>query len=194
MIETYGHQTIEKTHETVLERIEKGPIKSTILDKNGRPKEKRIPFAGDGYYFWEDNLSAADWWGNVQYLKKEKGYRVFRIDIRLKYDDGSFFDLVGNIQHMKILKALIERIKKQQVDSHNWKMHNYLTYFRLLEKEKNGIFPYKMLRFNDSKINEKIQEPLYMSGNNNRVLLNPFYIICVFNREDLLLPTFKHLK
>ena len=78
MIKSFGYQTIEKRLETVEYRLRRGPWKSLMVDGNGRPK-RHPPFAGEGYYFWEDNMDAAEWWGDVHYIQKGKEYRIFKI-------------------------------------------------------------------------------------------------------------------
>lgn len=192
MIKTFGHQTIEKTSESIGDRIKEGPIISIEDDGTGKPK-KHPPFAGDGYYFWEDNIEAAEWWGFVRYEKKSKGYRIFRIDITLRYDDNSLFDIVGNRQHLNLLKRLIEKTKIA-VDCTEWKLHNFIKYFRVLESKHPGMFPYKLMRFNDFAINPKIQSQIFLDNFNRFALLNPFYIICVFDKTVLPLNSFIFIK
>lgn len=188
MINTFGHQTIEKTTETIGERIKAGPVISTENEANGLPKNNP-PFAGEGYYFWEDNIEAAQWWGLVHYERKKKAFRIFRIDLTLRYDNYSFFDIVGNRQHLNLLKKLIDKAKTK-VDCTDWKLHNYIKYFRLLESRNKGMFPYKMIRFNDFAFNPKIQSKVFLKDMNKYALLNPFYIICVFDMTDISLESF----
>jgi len=192
MIETCGHQTIEKTMETVSNRLKIGPVKSLMVDDDGNQK-KRPPFAGEGYYFWEDNLSASEWWGDVHYIKNGLDYRIFRIDIDLKYEDKSFLDLIGNRQHLKLIGKLIERTK-MKIDCSKWKLHNYISYFRLRDSQNIGMFPYKMIRFNDHDLNPMLQNPLQLNENQHVSLINPFYIICVFDSGHLKLETFTFIK
>lgn len=194
MIKSVGHHTIFKSGESVAERLKLGPVKSTTFDNSGKPKPKP-PFAGDGYYFWEDNIDAAEWWGHVHYKLKGKGHRIFKIDIDLIYD-GTFLDLIGSRQHIKLIAQLIRKTK-MNVDCSGWKFHHFIAYFRRLESTKKGMFPFKMIRFNDAKLNPKIQEPLSLTdreNGKNSILLNPFYIICVFQLQDLQLSTFTFVK
>ena len=88
MIKSFGHQTIYKSAETVANRLTKGPDIASMKDRFGRPK-KIPPFAGEGYYFWEDNIDAAEWWGDVHYIQKGKEYRIFRINLEMRYDNNS---------------------------------------------------------------------------------------------------------
>jgi hypothetical protein len=194
MINSSGHQTIEKTSESISQRLKLGPVKSTGFDSLGRPKTKP-PFAGDGYYFWEDNIDAAEWWGLVHYINRRKQYRIFKLDIDLLYD-GNFIDLIGNRQHLKLMASLIKKTR-MHIDCADWKFHQFIAYFRRLEVRQKGIFPFRMIRFNDSKLNPKIHEPLALIDQEkpqNSVLLNPFYIICVFELTDLKLDTFTFIK
>lgn len=191
MLQSFGHQTILKEG-AVGDRLKLGPHKSLIVEKDGTPK-LRPPFAGEGYYFWEDNIDAAEWWGHVRYIQKKKEYRIFRIDLTLRYDDMSFFDLIGNRQHLKLLQKMVEKTK-MEVNCNGWKLHNYIAYFRILQTRKNGMFPFKMLRFNDYSLNPKIQDPLQLTDNQHKYLMNPFYIICVFEIDILDLATFKYIK
>lgn len=189
---TIGHQTIEKTNEPVAEREKNGPIFSPLFDKHGNPKPKP-PFAGAGYYFWDDNIEAAHWWGETRYNNR---YRIFKIDLTLNYDDNSFFDLVGSRKHLRLLQKMVEKARKKLQDQcKNWMLQDFITYFRKVEKEhKNGVFPFKMLRFNDSRVNKHRQMPIVLGKSReteNYTLMNPFYIVCVFELEDLYLPSFK---
>lgn len=194
MIKSLGHHTILKSYESVSERLRLGPVKSTTFDDKGQPKQKP-PFAGDGYYFWEDNIDAAEWWGHVHYKRKGKAFRIFKIDIDLVYD-GTLLDLIGSRQHIKLIAQLIRKTK-MSVDCKNWRFHHFIAYFRRLENNKKGMFPFKMIRFNDAKLNPKIHEPLSLADHENaqnNILLNPFYIVCVFDQQDLQLSTFTFVK
>lgn len=189
MIDSFGHHTCRYTTESVPDRINAGPVLSSIYDRHGKLKNKP-PFAGDGYYFWEDNIDAAEWWGEVHYNKK---YRIFRIDLKLRYDDKSLIDLIGSRQHLKLMLAQINKAR-MRINTEGWKFHHFIAYFRRMQSSQPGIFPYKMIRFNDSRLNFKIQQPLLLNDSEKRILLNPFYIICVFDFKDLDLNTFKFIK
>jgi len=54
-LETIGHQTIEDQNN--VDEVEKnGPIKAVFK-----------PYLGDGYYYWDNNIKAAHWWGSNNY-------------------------------------------------------------------------------------------------------------------------------
>lgn len=121
-----------------------------------------MPFAGEGYYFWEENLEAARWWGKGHI---QGPYRIFSIEITLRYDDGSFFDLIGNRRHLMLLRALIEKAKKSIGEECNtWK-----AIITLLTLEKGRLklktdLPFRIIRFNDYGMNPKRRLPILLGG------------------------------
>ena len=191
MINSLGHQTIYKSAESVADRLRKGPVIS-LMEKHGRPK-KMPPFAGEGYYFWEDNIDAAEWWGGVHYINKGKDYRIFRIDLTFNYEDNSFLDLIGSRQHLKLVEKLVEKTRKN-VNCEGWKLHNFISYFRRVELHKKGTFPFKILRFNDYNLNPKFQNYIQLNEFQGNMLMNPFYIVCVFDLAVLNLKSFIFIK
>jgi len=192
MINTIGHQAIQKTTESVLERLKEGPVKSTLFDKAGNPRSKP-PFAGDGYYFWDDNIEAAEWWGLTRYTDSKREFRIFKIDIVLRYDDNSLLDLIGNRQHLKFFAEFIKKARKK-VDCTGWTMEKFITYWRRLNTRQAGVFPFKIIRFIDITLARSIQQPLSLTSRHHAVLLDPFFIICVFDSSDLNLTSYKFVK
>jgi len=191
MIKSLGHHTIRKTAESIGDRQKNGPVLSRTFNDDGTLKE-RPPFAGTGYYFWEDNLAAAEWWGRKRY--RNTGYRIFKIDIDLLYD-GSFLDLIGNRQHLIRIAKMIDRAK-MKIDCTNWKFYQYVEYFRIMEGKINGYFPYKLVRFIDSTLDSRLHNPVDLSEKlpDKKLLLNPFYVICVFEMNHLKLDTFTFVR
>ena len=83
---------------------------------------------------------------------------------------------------------------RKYINCEGWKLHNFMAYFRRLEANKNGMFPYKMIRFNDYNLNPKIQSYLQLTDYHNAFPMNPFYIICVFDLEVIDLKSFTFIK
>jgi hypothetical protein len=91
------------------------------------------------------------------------------------------------------LQRLVEKTKKN-INCDGWKLHNFMAYFRRLEARSKGIFPYKMIRFNDYNLNPKIQNYLQLSDNQNALPMNPFYIVCIFDLSVVNLKSFIFIK
>lgn len=67
---------------------------------------RKNAWLGKGYYFWDSNIDLAHEWG-------EKSYSGNYIICKAYFDDSRTFDLVGNYQHLDILKNVKELIEKQ---------------------------------------------------------------------------------
>jgi hypothetical protein len=103
-----------------------------------------------GYYFWEDNMDAAEWWGHRRYLRYNESCRIFRIKINnLNYQDGVFLYLVGNVEHIKFLRNMINILSKR-INTKDWKLHQYIYSFREI-----GKFPFRIIRFLDYSTQER---------------------------------------
>ena len=188
---TVGHHTLMKTTESVSQRQKLGPVLSSVNQKSSRNK----PFVGVGYYFWENNLEAAEWWGEKRYLSNGHSCRIFRMDFELNYDDNLFFDMVGNINHLKALKRMIDKVKINVIDSYNWKLNNFIAYFKDLNESGNiNTFPYQIIRFADHSTFRLGSSSIQLTDNQNFTNISPFYIICVLNKELLNLGSFIYIK
>ncbi len=80
--------------------LKNAPFKSEI-------KKDYIPFLGEGYYFWENNLELAKIYGNKRYNGK-----FFVLEFVLNINDERMLDLVGSREDILWFKNFIEKIKK----------------------------------------------------------------------------------
>lgn len=51
---------------------------------------------GEGYYFWEEAIELARWWGDCHYKKREQGYII--LESEFTCPDENFLDLLNPIQ------------------------------------------------------------------------------------------------
>ncbi len=193
MLKTVGYHTIGNTGEQLTYRIKVGPVLSRIRkDKNG--KEVHPPMAGEGFYFWDNDLDTAHWWGKMRYGDKKK-YRIFQMDFTLKYDNSTFFDLVGSMEHLKLLAKFVYEIQQDKsINTDDWKMHNYIRFLRSMNNIKPGTFPFKIIRFNDASTNNTFRQiKLKLNDLKSFTYINPIFIICVLEWKALNLQSFKHV-
>ena len=67
---------------------------------------------GDGYYFWDSILELAHFWG------KNSTYSNYIIcSAEAELNDGNCYDLVGNINHLKDLRAITELMEKEGIEN-----------------------------------------------------------------------------
>ena len=98
MKKTALYQAIDGGRTAVPER----PIRCTTSDAR----------LGYGHYFWESIIDAAHWWGKERYGKNNY------IICQSFYDAHSdkYFDLIGNLDHRKKLKACADELRARGRD------------------------------------------------------------------------------
>lgn len=161
-IVTKGHHTCRKCQKAYA--IAHAPFKS-CYDK----QTKNEPYLGDGYYFWDDNLPLAEWWGRCHY---QDSYTILEYDLDLFGDH--FLDLVGSRQDFMYFQALVDRIR-QQPDCENFGVYKCIDLLLKIERSKQGTFPIRIIRAMDISHINGIQ---FANNKRGRMLLDPRIIIC----------------
>lgn len=174
MFQTIVHQTLRDDNNA--DHIENnGPFSVEDIEQS---------YLGSGYYFWDDHIELAHWWGQ----KRIKGRYVI-CQGELKISKELFFDLVGCRQDQKHFKDVIERFGFQ-----NKSIGTVIELLKNVEKKPNfkGIFPYKVIRAMDVSDGSYAQEyKKFVSSKKGRANLTPQMIICLIEKNKVVLPTYK---
>lgn len=64
---------------------------------------------GSGYYFWDNSIDSAKWWGETHYKNNYIICRSF-----YDYHSDEYLDLVGNQEHIRYIKSCAEAFKKRR--------------------------------------------------------------------------------
>lgn len=179
---TIGHHTLENRGN--YSEIEKsGPI----IAKHD-PESNEYQFLGTGYYFWDDNKKMAHIWGKKRYKGK---YYIFSSKIRFN-NTKKLLDLVGARKHQKLFLELKKFITDYDPQRASWGIGEIIETLKLLNENNDykGIFPYIAVRAQDNstKIIDKLN---FVKGKNNYTDLNPRYVICLYEKNDIILQNFK---
>lgn len=168
------HQTLENQGNSK-DILSSGPIKGT--NKNN--------YFGEGYYFWDDNLKHAKWWGKKQYNSK---YYVFEADI--VFDLNRMFDVTDR-SCISFLKDVVDEFLEGDIDLSDYFLGSILTLlFEEEVKTTNQLFPYlyaKGIDFNNDYSSRMNYSPVTKSY----FLLNPTTFFCIFKEENIHLHSFK---
>lgn len=194
---TIGHHTCENngTDEFILNSA---PFLSSWIElpnvEQNRSKQKR-PFLGTGYYYWDDNLEYAKWWGEKHY---GNSYCIVESELELKGEE--FLDLVGNRGHMKLLIELINNIQnsgaqiKADMSNGRVSLGKYIQLFKAFNNKKPGLFPFKVIRAVYHKIGNDIEKErfnYYFVDKGSKAigytLLSPRIIICFTDYQSVAL-------
>ncbi len=177
-IVTKGHHTCKKCQEAYV--IAKAPFKSCY-----NKLTHNEPYLGDGFYFWDDNLQLAEWWGKKHYRDK---YTILEYDLDLHGDH--FLDLVGSRQDFMYFQTLVDRIR-QHPECKNFGVYKCINFLIKAEQSKQGTFPIRIIRAMDIS---RIDGMQFADNKRGRMLLDPRIIICFFDKKDIPLQTAKVIK
>lgn len=169
-------------------------VHHTVSDnENADYVEANAPFAsanvknaylGAGYYFWDDHLKLAHWWGrnhcNDNYMICEATFTLKRLEL---------FDLVGDRQDMIYFEECIDKLGVQK-----------LTIGAIIEMLKDlqiqpthkGIFPYKAIRgmeIQKSGYFERIFSFAQLKP--GLASITPKIMICLINKSPEIIKDFK---
>ncbi len=106
----------------------------------------QLAFLGKGYYFWEDNVDLAHWWGDVHCNSE---YVICEGSIHV--DEDKFLDIVGNTRHHRYLRDMKARFKNEFIREFETEDVPLATLIEYLIKQNSkpqlkGIFPFIVLK------------------------------------------------
>lgn len=135
---------------------------------------------GVGYYLWDSNFDWAIDWGEIAHKKFGRDFLIMQCRVDLSKD---CFDLVGNVNHQKVLLNLIDALNKSGKIKNNEDktIPNLISYLQY-----KGLFEYKSIRASDFhekriiKLKFRTDRPEYM-------VLNERVQICVLTKKDVIL-------
>lgn len=174
MFKTIVHQTLKNLNND--EYVEAyGPFPVEDVKKS---------FLGDGHYFWDNHFELAKFWGETHCTDK---YII--CEGRFELPKNDFLDLVGSREDQIHFLELVKNLKMTG-DA----LGKIIGALKDLDKKQKGIFPYKAIRAVDNLAKKKFQQIQYKfteDFRNNYSVLTPMYIICLFEKNELILPTYK---
>lgn len=160
--------------------------KKDLLD-SGMPIIGTNPnnYFGKGYYFWDNNLKHAKWWGRKQYNNK---YYIFEAVV--DFDLNRMFDVTDR-NCISFLKEVSDEFLDGDIDLSDFCLGSILTLF-FEEEAKTGavLFPYLYAKGIDMN-NDYSSQMNYSSTTKSYFLLNPTTFFCIFREENIHLQSFK---
>jgi hypothetical protein len=177
---TYQH-TCEDGQDAYL--LQNAPFKAAVK-KNPNGKLK-IPFLGEGYYLWEENIKAAIRWGVKHYGNKFK--IVEYVDVTIHKD--KMLDLTDR-RHISYFKELQNIYILERPASAKWPIGVWIEFFKKLHLTKEIEFPFNYIKA-DEHLPEKEKDD-YDRGKTyfaDVVLyytyLEPLYMLCVIDKKQM---------
>lgn len=175
MFETIVHQTLQNLKND--EEVEAfGPYPVEDIEN---------AYLGEGHYFWDNHIELAHWWGEYHC---NNNYIICEGELRV--NKKLFLDLVGDrAQHIRFM-YLLDKFNLQDMV-----IGKAIGVLRDLDKINVGIFPYKVIRAVDNKYKEKFKQKQYRFSNHPHrkgfTIFAPMFLICLIDKDELLLPSYK---
>jgi hypothetical protein len=170
-------------------------VHQTLLDKgNADQIENEGPFPvqdvknsylGGGYYFWDNHIELAHWWGKVHCANK---YVICQGDLEVTED--LFFDLLGSREQQLYFKDVISKLPGAE----HMPIGSVIELLKELEGKPNkkGIFPFKVIRAMDVKNNSFKQNVIpFAKKKVGEMTLAPQIIVCLIEKNNLHLRSYK---
>lgn len=162
-------------------------LKNSAFKSNITKKENNkiyLPFLGESYYYWEENPKAAHSWGKRRY---ENNYNVVEY-VDAKIDRENLLDFL-NRRDIAYFIDLIDKYKNKRPNSKNWKIANWIEFFKSLDKTIPGIFPFKYFRADenlpDASLNSTVKSKTDFNTTGYYTFLDPLIMICAVEKCDL---------
>jgi hypothetical protein len=173
------HQTIQNRGNKA-ELLESGPVFGNGVDN----------YFGPGYYFWDNNVSQANWWGRIHY---KGSYYVFEALVEI--DKNEMFDTTDR-SNIEFLEQAAKKFIENEVDISDFYLGNFISLLRdeekaLREKGKNiKLFPFLYARGLDNRRNTR-RKMMFSKRTYDFFNLDPVVFFCIFDKENLALQRFE---
>jgi hypothetical protein len=179
-----GHHTCNNTRNAEWIEQQGKPVALSVYNPNLR----KNPFLGTGYYFWDDNIEQARYWGRQRCNNK---YYIFEGDIN--NDESILLDLVSNRQQMRWLRTAMSNFAVYNNNNPHWEIGKFIEWLKKVSKKEGfeDIFPFKSVRAIDHNATIPKVEYYFDEKSEGFINLNPRIIVCIIEVSLLTLTNFK---
>ena len=169
----------------------------TLKDKNYLQVEENGPFPciwentwlGDGYYFWEEFIELAHWWG-VNH--RNGSYIICEAECDF---NNKCLDLVGDMSHVRLCRDAISIMKKQGKINHQTTVSRVLRFmkgeFKSFSFEAIRIYGINSISPNESKSSDYSQRLKFEINKPQYFDTLPAVQLCLFSKNSLNLRNYK---
>lgn len=181
---TLNHQHTCKSA-TAAYLLKNAPFKSEKYFKHDLKSGKKrtvLPFLGEGYYFWEENINEAHSWGVSHYKGNYAivNYKNISIDVAFLLDLTDR-RVINDFEKQKavFLDRFPERV--------NWNVAQWIELFKEIRRRNNNMdsFAFNYIKIERSSAHDmqdicsyKLIRPYYIN-------INPIYILCICDKSLL---------
>lgn len=130
------------------------------------------PWLGEGYYFWDNIMYRAHWWGKTHYKGK---YMICQAYATI--DDDKFLDLAGNMEQLRYFEKCYNAINS----FHDGKVKTIGFVVAKLIKDNN--FPYQAIRALSENCGGDEKTIPFVSWSKSYLNFSPPMQICIYDKS-----------
>lgn len=149
-------------------------------------RNRKFQFLGSGYYFWEDDIDQAHYWGSVHWGRNN--YFIVKFDCEI--DDNDLLDLDSKTGQ-NILEKIKEKISKNILITktkkyNNWSLSQWVTFMYKYNRICSVGFDFKAIKVKDCNFSRKKEQKVYfVQEKPNYTYIGGVYIYFFRKKEDM---------
>lgn len=166
---------LNKLYQTVSDRNnpdeveERGPFPSKY-----RPEDPHSrPWLGNGYYFWDNLIRRAHWWG-----EKHCNNSYIICEACANIEEGKYWDLAGNMEHLHEFEACYMAICEK------FKLKSCTVSFVIAKLQKDNLFSYQAMRVL-SEFCGGDNQVRFVDWNKSFLNFSPPMQICLYSKQNI---------
>ena len=131
------------------------------------------PWLGKGYYFWDNLMTRAHWWGEKHYTGK---YMICQATANI--DDDKYLDLAGNMEQLKYFEQCYSALRE------NYHQEHITVSLVIAKLIRIGDFPYQAVRvLSEYCGGDDIMH--FVDYSNSFLNFSPPMQICIFEKSRI---------
>jgi hypothetical protein len=143
-----------------------------IVESEGPFLGRKNPWLGQGYYFWDNLIKRAHWWGDTHCHGQYMICQAYA-DI----DDDKYLDLVGNMEQLNDFEKSYNAIN----NTYGGKVKTISWVVAKLIRDNN--FPYQAMRVRTDYCGGDEKKIQFVTWNAAAISFNPPVQICIYDKS-----------
>ena len=131
------------------------------------------PWLGRGYYFWDNLMTRAHWWGKKHYNGQ---YIICQASANI--DDDKYLDLAGNMEQLKYFEQCCSALRE------NYHQEHITVSLVIAKLIRSGIFPYQAIRVLSESCGGD-EKMLFVDYSKSFLNFSPPMQICIFEKSRI---------
>lgn len=145
---------------------------------------KKFQFLGSGFYFWEDDINQAHYWGQVRY--GEDNYFIVQFVCNIDEDDLLDLDSKTGYNILEKVKEKLLAFTNTPNKQNNWTLSQWVNFLYKYNEIYSIGFDFKAIKVKDYNFSRKKEQKIFfVQGKSNYTCVGGVYIYFFRKKEDI---------